>query len=554
MKKILAMGLVFVLMVSVLAGCGKKTEDSSNTDTTVNTPTKAADANETNETEVPEEEVDDFSIDSIGPLEFEWYGSRDSYSAHEWAAQHKGEQWLLEKGIMVNQTDPNGAADQRMSTMLVSGEYPDVMVVDRGAQVERLREAGALVPLDDYLDKYPNLKKYCGEETLNMLRSEDGKLYQFPNWYIGYGKASGNAGWLVNMEVYKELGSPALETYDDLYNYLKLVQEKYPDIIPLETGENANGLEAMYPGFAENYTKEYMWGLFFKNGEKLDSLYRDPVYKDFLLYASKLFREKLIDQDTFTQTRDQAEEKTNTGRYAVAVSKDIIRTVFQESRANPDSANEVFWPIHKAGLDKNKIFPNNYSSLGWNVNVITKSAEDPEKIFAFMDWLTGPEGQRLAVYGPQGYFYDEVDEDGFPIVNDTYKNATPDDINFSGVQNWVGNTYWVDTAKSAVNEQLGENTVNVDVKWQSKVTWVTSIDVTEFSNIYPMPDTDLGKIYTRVKENYKETFQKMIFAQSDEEVLQILEDADKQATADGFDQVLEYMTGKWNENKAKLGK
>jgi predicted NAD-dependent protein-ADP-ribosyltransferase YbiA (DUF1768 family) len=104
-----------------------------------------------------------------------------------------------------------------------------------------------------------------------------------------------------------------------------------------------------------------------------------------------------------------------------------------------------------------------------------------------------------------------------------------------------------------VNDQLEGNSVNVDVKWQSLVTWKTSIDVTEFSNLTPMPDSDEGKIFTRVKENFKEAFQKMIFAQSDEEVLSILAAADSQATADGYDTVLAFMTEKWNENKALMG-
>ncbi len=545
MKKLLAMNLSVAIIASMLVGCSGGKQTIVEKDTTVNVEKGADDK---------VEEVVEISIDNMGPLEFEWYGNYDWYTGHEWAAQHKGEKWLSEKGINLKITDPNGARDQKFSTMMVSGDYPDVMVVDRGADVERLREAGALVALDEYLDKYPNLKKYAGEATLDMLRSPDGKLYQFPNWYIGYGKSSGNAGWLVNKEIHKALGEPKLETYDDLYTYLQLVSEKYPNVIPLETNHGANGLEVMYGTFAENHSKEYMWNMFYPNGDKLDSLYRDPVFKESTLYASKLFREKLIDQDTFTQTRDQAEEKTNTGRYAITVAKDIIRTVTQASRANPDAENEVIWPIHKAGLDKNKVYPDNFSTLGWNVNVITKSAKDPEKIFAFMDWLTGPEGQRLAVYGPQGYFYDEIDEEGFPIANETFKNATPDEINFAGLQNWVGNTYYVDTAKSIINEQLGGAAQNVDVKWQTAVTWKTSMDVTEFSNLTPMPDSDLGKIFTRVKENYKEAFQKMIFAKSDEEVLALLAAADKQATADGFDQVLEYMTERWQENKAKMGK
>lgn len=91
----------------------------------------------------------------------------------------------------------SGNHEQKLTTMIADGKLPDVIWGDRGANVERLREAGMLVPLDDYVEKYPNLKKWLNSEVLNMLRSPaDGKLYMFPNWYND--EPFGNAGYLVN--------------------------------------------------------------------------------------------------------------------------------------------------------------------------------------------------------------------------------------------------------------------------------------------------------------------------------------------------------------------
>jgi len=95
--------------------------------------------------------------------------------------------------------------------MIAGDDLPDFIWLDRGSDVERLREAGALVPFDDYLDKYPNLKEWAGEDILNMLRSEDGKLYQFPNWYSS--EPFGNAGYVVNKEIHDALGAPELKTF-----------------------------------------------------------------------------------------------------------------------------------------------------------------------------------------------------------------------------------------------------------------------------------------------------------------------------------------------------
>lgn len=46
----------------------------------------------------------------------------------------------------------------------------------------------------------------------------------------------GNGGYAINNKIYKDLGSPKLETFDDLYSYLKLVKEKHPEVVPFEVG------------------------------------------------------------------------------------------------------------------------------------------------------------------------------------------------------------------------------------------------------------------------------------------------------------------------------
>ncbi len=154
------------------------------------------------------------------------------------------------KKVNVVPISSGGNAEQKMNTMIVANDLPDVIWLDRGPDVDKLREAGMLVPFDDYLDKYPNLKEWAGESTLNMLRAEDGKLYQFPNWYTS--QPNGNTGYVVNEKIYKELGEPKLETTDDLYSYLQQVKEKYPNVIPFEPGQG-DGLDVLYSAFGEEH-------------------------------------------------------------------------------------------------------------------------------------------------------------------------------------------------------------------------------------------------------------------------------------------------------------
>lgn len=442
--------------------------------------------------------------------------------------------------------------------MIVGGDLPDVIFTDRGSSVERLVQAGQLVALDDYYEKYPNFKKYVKESTLNLLRSDDGKIYQIPNWYTS--GQFGNGGWMVNKDIYNALGRPALETFDDLYQYLLKVQEKYPDVVPLEVGEKGAGLEIMYGGFKENSTSKFVTLMGYPDGDKLSSILDDPAYEEMVLYINKLYRERLITQDALQQTQDAVKEKVNTGRVAVMVESNITTYGAEGHRAltasNPDSGYEIIWPVHKAGIDKTKVFVSGFETLGWNVSVITKQAKDPEAIFAYFDWITGPEGQKVLFFGPKGLYWDEEDADGAPIPNEKYKttpaNERTDTMRKFEDFNWAGNTTFIDTAKMSLEALLSANQKSWETVAQSTVTWKTALDITQFVNTDPLPDTETGIIAQNIADIYTLAYAQMVQAKSDEEVLAALDTARKNTEKAGLDKLLAFRTEKWQENVKKI--
>ncbi|GAA0336795.1 hypothetical protein GCM10008967_28880 [Bacillus carboniphilus] len=364
-----------------------------------------------------EDETQEEVVFGEDPLEFSFYGHYDWMVSDPWA-ENEATKWIKEnKLVTIEPIQSGGAAAQKLNTMIASKELPDVIHLNRGADVQRLAEAGQLVPLDEYIEKYPNIKKWVGEQTLNMLRSEDGHIYQIPNWYSQ--EPRGNAGWLVNKKIYKELGSPKLETYDDLYNYLKLVKENYPDVVPFEVGNGGQGIEMLYSGMADDHPRTFIGQRSYPVGDELKSIFVDPVFEETMLYANKLFREKLITQDAMTQTLDQVKEKINTGKVAVvltATSADLGRVGNNSLQADdPDAGYDMIWPLHKEGVDKNKVWLDGFVTLGWNVNVITQNAKHPEAVFAYFDWVVGTEGQKVLFFGPKGLFWDETDENDAPM-------------------------------------------------------------------------------------------------------------------------------------------
>ncbi|MFS0724832.1 extracellular solute-binding protein [Paenibacillus sp. 1P07SE] len=492
------------------------------------------------------------------PLEFSFYGHYDWYTMPTWGGD-LSTKWIQDNmKVNVTPVSSGGNASQKLSTMIVSSSLPDVIWMERGPDVEKLRAEGMLVAFDDYLDKYPNLKEWAGDSTLDMLRSPDGKLYQFPNWYTT--QPNGNAGYLVNKKIYEELGQPPLETTDDLYEYLKLVKASYPNVVPLEVGQSGAGLDILSTAFGEDRPYIFNTMMAVPDGDEFTSIFTDPVYREAMQYNSKLYREGLITQDAFTQKLEQVEQKVLNGQVAVYVASSPTEFGAMGhsllSAEDPDAGYIMVWPIHKQGLDKDRIYPGDYKQLGWNVSVITKSADNPEAVFAFLDWLTGPEGQRIIFWGPEGIYWEGTDEEGAPLFTEAFTsdhkgrdelmNAT---VNFQ----WNGNTVYIDNSKMKFESTLPPEDRSWETYWQSEITWKTQFNTTEYVNLDPAGDSNEGIISQNVFEIYeKARAQAILNAKSDEEVIAILDKAEEDAQKANYAQLLAYKTERWQENKSKL--
>ncbi|MCR2822464.1 extracellular solute-binding protein [Lederbergia panacisoli] len=546
--KFFTLSLVALLMVfSVLSGCSKDSAGDGNS----NENGGSKDSGNTSESGF---------VLGEDELEYTMYGHYDWYTMPPWGEDAATKAIKENKKVNVVPVSSGGNAAQKFNTMIVGNDLPDVIWLDRNADLDRLREADMLVPLDEYIEKYPNIKEWVGESTLNMLRAPDGHVYSIPNWYTT--QPNGNTGYVVNEKIYKELGSPKLETTDDLYAYLKQVKEKYPDVVPFEAGQGG-GLDVLFSAFGEEHPNLFMSNHFVPNGDKLTSIFVDPVFRESMVYMNKLYSERLISQDTLTQTAEQVKEKIVTGKFAVFADSSPTESAAlahtQLRAEDPDASLKMIWPIHKEGLNKENITPGTWNQLGWNVSVITKAAKNPEAIFAFLDWMVGPEGQRSIFWGPEGLYWDGTQAvDGIaeaPVFTDKYLSDVENLAKLMNTTNsfqWVGNTVYIDKSKTAFEMTLPEEQQNWETRYQMTITWPTQANGTEFSNLSPLPETEEGMAEQRVNEIYDEARAKALHAKSEEEVLKILDQAEKDAQAVGYDKMLEFKTQKWQDNKAKM--
>ncbi|MGG1554059.1 extracellular solute-binding protein [Paenibacillus ferrarius] len=205
---------------------------------------------------------------------------------------------------------------EKKNILIASGDLPDAFygrAVLTDQEVIKLSSQGAIIPLDTLIDKYaPNLKKIFDKrpEYKKLITAPDGHIYSLPTTVERDFNAIPST-LFINKKWLDKLGLPMPTTTDQFYATLKAFKEKDPngngkaDEIPLsflfENSQNGSNSLAGSFGVKLDDTRNH---LFLDNG-KVKYAPAQPEYKNYLQYVSKLYKEKLIDQEVFTQNQNQ---------------------------------------------------------------------------------------------------------------------------------------------------------------------------------------------------------------------------------------------------------
>ena len=127
-------------------------------------------------------------------------------------------------GAKLKETWLTGQTDaEAIGTIIAGGEYPDF--INGGDAMMSLYDAGVLVPWDDYLEKYPNLKEMYTDKEWDNFRQEDGKIYWanvFQNTY-GEDRATthNDEAFWIQARVLEWAGYPEIKTLDQYFDLLE---------------------------------------------------------------------------------------------------------------------------------------------------------------------------------------------------------------------------------------------------------------------------------------------------------------------------------------------
>ena len=582
-KRILALLLALALVVSVFAACGDSGNSSSSGGNSSTASTESGDASSAGEDEGEPSNVSTGPDDTSEHYAFTCYWYYEWATLKEWGGDAVSKYWADKFNVDVEFSMPDADPDSKLNIMLTGGDLPDSMILDRGRVLNSVARAGALQEIEQFM--YPG----CSFETdvseiAKELQKVDGKLYGIPNWPRGEGAVAtgGNYGWIINTDTYKKVGSPKLETMDDLHDYCVKVKEANltsytgQSIIPFATTNTNNGFY-VYQQFyrslgARNLVEQY----FTQENSKLEICVREPLFVEALKMANQWYNEGLWSSEEFTDDGPMWEEKMTNGRPALMFydfsqdDSNNFRRITRE-KSNGEVSYEVLgdpnseitkdfpmWP--KANKDVKVCYGDENGTVGWNVNVITTSAERPQRIFDLFTYLISEEGAREVCYGPEGGLWEGTDENGIPQLTKPYADITSDEMNAAGAWLWTqpASSDWMDSIKFAVNAQQDPDKRNWVVSIQSDLfsqsrenphegTKFITDQNTGLPNLID-PQTDEGIQLKAIQDELQVRLPQILMAKDETEFNKLLEEAVQTVESNNIDGILAIWQEQYDKN------
>ena len=475
-----------------------------------------------------------------------------------------GQEIMKKMNATIEVQSPGGNENEKLSLMIASNTLPDVIMMDRNEAYKNLIDLDKLVVLNDYFNKYPGYRENTDPATINYAKV-NGNIYSLLNWSTTPSHPTGNGGWYVNKPIYEQMGSPALNTLDDLYNYLIAVQKagiqvNSKDVVPMQfdCGNFQGGIYQLYFSFGGvGVANEDM--IYNPPGtNELKFFMNDPAWVNAMVYANKLWNAKLINQDFFVETAQQMNDKRDTGRFAVYSGPNAVNEARDGKMAwekiDPNAFYTMIQPPAGGGFDQAKIANATYKTLGWNSICITKNAKDPERIYQVLDWIASDEGQLITFHGPQGILWDTLDSNGYPVLKKTRSAMPKEEADAVAFEEYSlpGMSEYVDFSKSVANENLPADQKDSVISNQYNITWKHSFNATEYEAIYTSADTPEGIAFKQVQDYVRSQLPKIVSAKDEAACKAAIQETIDQVYKMDYATVERYKTAIWQANLNKL--
>ena len=331
-----------------------------------------------------------------------------SYTENRWT------KWINEQtGINVTWIPvPRNESTQKLSTMIAAGQAPDIIWEFDRTFFTTLIEQGVIQPVDELVEKYSTTyKDYINTNSdLKQYISYDNKMYAAPCRRSM--EATANHAMWIRQDWLDKLGLKVPATDEEAIEVAKAFAKNDPD---------GNGVADTY-GFALMQWQEMLPALYqanvlwyledgkMKYGPTLDR------YADYLDFFKKLYDQKLIDPEFFTDKTFQSQKQLWVTGKAGILTNNWQEQLNKELLANDPNAKPV--PLEP--------FATKYGKNGqWQETVVSKyimfnkDLKNPEAAVKMLDFMTTEKAWKTLLNGNEGEHYNNVD--GIPVKIDADK-------------------------------------------------------------------------------------------------------------------------------------
>lgn len=518
MKRILCALMAAAIPFTILTSCGQSGNSGTSTASNAETSNVASDS----ETSASEE-----------PVTFTMFIDQTWFWLDSWGNDPISQKVTEETGVSF---DVTRATDSQQLALLIAGDnLPDFVYTSATNLITALSDPDLCYSYNELVDQY-GVDIHATESEIANNTSSDGNYYCLLNAYTsqeaideGNTLLSGGTNSIAyRTDIYEEIGSPAINTLDDLENTLLAAKEAHPDIIPLLNDGNLwyFAQQLGMKGATVGYDKDDN-PCFFLNEEGIE---------DYFALLNRFAREGLISAEAQTYNYDRFCEVRNSGGSFMQLR--CADEAVASNNAAKEAGTGYTWKLLTNDLSDDALVGVN-TGIGWSGTFITKKNPDPRRSIEFMSWCRSEEGRKLTAWGIQGEHWD-YNENGETVTTEAYREALAagkskqDDF---GIGVWIFGDQGDENAfiDHAVTDP---DQLDITTRLQNAVKHTAVMSELYFCT--PTEGEELN-IYNSLNDMYNSQVLKVIFAETDEEYQKALDDLYTQAEALGMSKLNDWM-------------
>ncbi|MBQ8833445.1 MAG: extracellular solute-binding protein [Oscillospiraceae bacterium] len=324
-----------------------------------------------------------------------------------------------------------GIDTDKLQMLMASGEYPDVIVMNRDATFYDYLESGDLADLAPLLQQWAPTVWEMNSSLIDLFTNDDGQLLYLtenndllregethPEDATDPNRAQDELPWhstvYVQYPMVKEIYGEAITTFDEYNAALDAFLAEYGDeknMYAISYDKDSAG-DILWAGLSmHGYKCLYKGGLYVtEDGENYTYGFKAEDTLDWLLFLNELYREGYIYEEASIQPYDQFIRQMNRcnifsfigNYYAVYESNKTLA-------ANNSENSYIPQKIMAEGVDR--VYQYNSAYTGAGAFVLMETSPYKARICRLLEYLYSDEGSVLHGWGIEGEDY-IINEDG----------------------------------------------------------------------------------------------------------------------------------------------